>query len=62
MSPESVASLDKVEIQYKKTMVDLEAYDGRKLKGFVYSTVVDPETIKGKHPSKRYMGIIVKGN
>ncbi len=61
MGPESVAALDKVEFIYKKTMVDLETYDGRVLKGFVYSHDVDPEKLIGRLPSKRYMGVIIKG-
>ncbi len=42
---------------YKKVFVDLQAYDGRKLRGFIYAGKV-PEG--NPLPSKRYMGVIVK--
>ena len=38
----------------------LEAYDGRKLKGFVY--VSKSEVTGEKDPSSRYLGVLIKGN
>ena len=38
----------------------LEAYDGRKLKGFVY--VSKTEVTGEKDPSSRYLGVLIKGN
>ncbi len=59
MDKSSLAELDRTESGYTKAFVDLQAYDGRTLKGFVYT---------GKHPegnplpTKRYMGVIIKVN
>ena len=52
MSAESAAKLDNLERVYFKNYVQLEAYDGRKLNGFVYRTltVQDQTTLL---PSKR---------
>ncbi len=61
MAPESLAELDETESGYHKSMVELEAYDGRKLKGFVYNEIVDPAPAKPLTPSKRYLGVIIKG-
>jgi hypothetical protein len=60
MSKESQEELDRTENAYAKKMVDLQAYDGRMLKGFVYYKTVkttEPELA----PSKRYLGVLVKG-
>ncbi len=54
----SQEKLDKQEAAYRKEIVELEAYDGRKLKGFVYYN----ESMRTEStPSKRYLGILVKG-
>ena len=39
--------------------VTLEAYDGRKLNGFVYVSKSPPTG--EKDPSARYLGVLVKG-
>lgn len=59
MNTESVNKLDSVEQGYLKTMVTLTAYDGRTLKGFVYTKDTDKEDMK---PSSRYLGVLCKGN
>ena len=60
MSADSVRQLDNQEGKnyvYKKAIVDLEAYDGRKLKGFVYHGSPAGDDVR---PTKRYMGVILK--
>ena len=53
MSADAAAKLDYLERVYFKNYVQLEAYDGRKLNGFVYRTVtVQPQSTL--LPSKRY--------
>ncbi len=59
MTKESGAELDRTEAGYNKQAVTLEAYDGRKLDGFVYMNK-RPNENDGK-PSKRYLGVLVKG-
>ena len=39
MTTESQEELDRTEVGYQKVMVDLHAYDGRTLKGFIYTQV-----------------------
>ena len=58
MTKTSMLKLDSIERGYKKQMVDLTAYDGRKLNGFVYIKETDGTEIP---PSKRYLGVLCKG-
>ncbi len=44
--------------QYKKRDVSLKTYEGQELKAFIF--VIDGQ-LQEKHPSKRYMGIIIEG-
>ncbi len=57
MDKSSLEELDRTESGYKKAYVDLQAYDGRTLKGFVY-TGKPPEG--NPLPTQRYMGVIIK--
>jgi hypothetical protein len=57
MTKHSIDELDRTESGYKKAIVDLHAYDGRILKGFVYTGNAN-DTVK---PTKRYMGVLIKG-
>ena len=59
MTKSSGDELDKTEAGYDKKPVILEAYDGRKLNGFVYMNKKPSETLH--KPSKRYLGVLVKG-
>ncbi len=61
MEPQSIANLDKYEmcIGYTKYMVDMEAYDGRKLQGFVYCA--EKEHPKNIFPTRRYMNVVIEG-
>ena len=52
------AELDRTERSYAKVFVDLESYDGRPLKGFVY---YNAKASGDGVPSKRYLGVLVKG-
>ncbi len=49
--------LDRQEGAYNKTFVDLQTYDGRTVRGFIY-TGKPPEG--NPLPTKRYMGVIIK--
>ena len=59
MNKESLDELDRTEAGYNKKEVILEAYDGRKLNGFVYMSK-NPPTL-GLKPSSRYLGVLIKG-
>ncbi len=61
MESQSIANLDKFEmcIGYTKHIVDLEAYDGRRLQSFVYSD--EKEQPKDIFPTKRYMSVVIQG-
>ncbi|KAK6180938.1 hypothetical protein SNE40_008900 [Patella caerulea] len=61
ISKESVANMDKVEIGYDKAKITLEAYDGRTLHGFVYVNKPSASTSDEMNPSKRYIGVLIKG-
>ena len=58
MDKPSMEKLDKQESGYAKVMVDMEAYDGRKIRGFVYHNEKNKDELK---PTKRYLGVLIKG-
>ncbi len=57
MTQEGMKKLDSQE-GYSKRFVTLDAYDGRKLKGFIY---INQRDKPDKPASKRYMGVLIKG-
>ena len=59
MDEDSLAELDRTERGYNKAIVNLKAYDGRDLEGFVY--VPMEEKTDEYLPSKRYLGVLCKG-
>lgn len=57
---DSVAKMDKVESGYDKASVQLEAYDGRKMNGYVYVNKPHREVRVG-NPSGRYLRLLING-
>ncbi|PAA92848.1 hypothetical protein BOX15_Mlig011547g5, partial [Macrostomum lignano] len=57
---DSIAKMDKVEMGYDKASVILEAYDGRKLDGYVYVNKPQREVRVG-NPSGRYLRLLING-
>lgn len=57
---ESINKLDKIEIGYDKATVTLDAYDGRKLSGFVYVNKPHFQLRLG-NPTARYLALLVNG-
>ncbi len=45
--------------EYKVRHVALEAYDGRRLNGFIF--IANDHSLREFAPSKRYLGIILRG-
>ncbi|ESO93557.1 hypothetical protein LOTGIDRAFT_232618 [Lottia gigantea] len=61
MTKDSIEQMDRVESGYNKAQVTLEAYDGRKLDGFVYVNKPSAVSTETHQPSSRYVGVLVKG-